>query len=77
VMLELGQPTHAYDAAHVAGRALRARRARPGETLETLDGVERQLATAGRGLGTPVRTASSSTETITSSVSRASWWCGQ
>ena len=51
VMLELGQPTHAYDAAHVAGRTLRARRARPGETLETLDGVERQLATTGRGLG--------------------------
>jgi len=51
VMLELGQPTHAYDAAHVAGRALRARRARPGESLETLDGVERRLATAGRGLG--------------------------
>jgi phenylalanyl-tRNA synthetase beta chain len=51
VMLELGQPTHAYDAAHVAGRTLRARRARPGETLETLDGVVRQLATAGRGLG--------------------------
>ena len=51
VMLELGQPTHAYDAAHVAGRTLRARRARPGETLETLDGVLRELAVAGRGLG--------------------------
>jgi phenylalanyl-tRNA synthetase beta chain len=51
VMLELGQPTHAYDAAHVAGRTIRARRARPGETLVTLDGVERKLATAGRGLG--------------------------
>ena len=51
VMLELGQPTHAYDAAHVAKRTLRARRARPGETLLTLDGVQRQLAMAGRGLG--------------------------
>jgi phenylalanyl-tRNA synthetase beta chain len=51
VMLELGQPTHAYDAAHVAQRTLRARRARPGETLETLDGVTRELAKAGRGLG--------------------------
>ena len=51
VMLELGQPTHAYDAAHVAQRTLRARRARRGETLETLDGVQRELATAGRGLG--------------------------
>lgn len=51
VMLELGQPTHPYDAAHVAGRALRARAARSGETLVTLDGVTRELARAGRGLG--------------------------
>ena len=51
VMLELGQPTHPYDAAHVAQRTLRARRARPGETIVTLDGVERKLAVAGRGLG--------------------------
>lgn len=51
VMLELGQPTHPYDAAQVAQRTLRARRARPGETLITLDGVERQLAKSGRGLG--------------------------
>ena len=51
VMLELGQPTHPYDAAHVVAATLRARRARPGETLETLDGVRRALATAGRGLG--------------------------
>lgn len=51
VMLELGQPTHPYDAARVAGRTLRARRARTGETLTTLDGVERTLAVGGRGLG--------------------------
>jgi phenylalanyl-tRNA synthetase beta chain len=51
VMLELGQPTHPYDASRVAKRTLRARRARPGETLFTLDGVERRLATPGRGLG--------------------------
>ncbi|HVB52491.1 MAG TPA: phenylalanine--tRNA ligase subunit beta [Acidimicrobiales bacterium] len=51
VMLELGQPTHPYDAQHVAGRTLRARRARPGETLTTLDGVERKLAKSGKGLG--------------------------
>ena len=51
VMLELGQPTHPYDAAHVAGRMLRARRARAGEVLETLDGVRRELAKTGRGLG--------------------------
>jgi phenylalanyl-tRNA synthetase beta chain len=51
VMLELGQPTHPYDAAFVAGRTLCARRARAGEVLVTLDGVERELAKAGRGLG--------------------------
>ncbi|MFZ0768952.1 MAG: phenylalanine--tRNA ligase subunit beta, partial [Acidimicrobiales bacterium] len=51
VMLELGQPTHPYDAAHVAQRTLRARRARSGETLTTLDGVKRELARSGRGLG--------------------------
>ncbi len=51
VMLELGQPTHPYDASRVAKHTLRARRARPGETLTTLDGVERQLASPGRGLG--------------------------
>lgn len=51
VMLELGQPTHPYDAAKVVGRSLGARRARAGETLVTLDGVERALARPGRGLG--------------------------
>ncbi|HUX03865.1 MAG TPA: phenylalanine--tRNA ligase subunit beta [Acidimicrobiales bacterium] len=51
VMLELGQPTHPYDATHVAGRTLRARAARAGEVLETLDGTVRELAKAGRGLG--------------------------
>ena len=51
VMLELGQPTHPYDARRVANQTLRARRARPGESLETLDGVSRNLAMVGRGLG--------------------------
>jgi phenylalanyl-tRNA synthetase beta chain len=51
VMLELGQPTHPYDAARVAGHTLKARRARSGETLTTLDGVARELARQGRGLG--------------------------
>jgi phenylalanyl-tRNA synthetase beta chain len=36
VLLELGQPMHAYDARRVKGR-LRARFARPGETLTLLD----------------------------------------
>jgi phenylalanyl-tRNA synthetase beta chain len=43
VMLEMGQPTHAFDYAKLAGRALRIRRARAGEKLRTLDGVERAL----------------------------------
>jgi phenylalanyl-tRNA synthetase beta chain len=41
VMLELGQPNHPYDLALVPGRGLVVRRARPGEQLETLDGVVR------------------------------------
>ena len=43
VMLELGQPLHAYDAERLAGRALVARRARRDERLRTLDGVDREL----------------------------------
>jgi phenylalanyl-tRNA synthetase beta chain len=41
VMLELGQPNHPYDLAKVRGGGLRVRRARPGESLMTLDDVER------------------------------------
>src|SRR6185503_11521599 len=43
VMLEIGQPMHAFDLERVAGRRLVIRRARPGEPLRTLDGIERQL----------------------------------
>jgi phenylalanyl-tRNA synthetase beta chain len=43
VMLEMGQPTHAFDYAKLAGKALRIRRARPGEKIRTLDGVDRAL----------------------------------
>lgn len=43
VMLELGQPMHAYDYDCVADRTLIARRAKAGETLTTLDGNEREL----------------------------------
>lgn len=47
VLMELGQPLHAYDLAHIASESglptLRARRATAGETLKTLDGVDRKL----------------------------------
>lgn len=43
VMLELGQPMHAYDADKVAGRTLIVRRAEEGEKLITLDDKERIL----------------------------------
>lgn len=40
-----GQPVHAFDAAKLAGDAIVVRRARSGETLRTLDGVDRKLGT--------------------------------
>lgn len=42
VMLLVGQPLHAYDAARLDG-PITVRRARAGERLETLDGVRRDL----------------------------------
>ena len=43
VMWEMGHPIHTFDADEVADRHIIIRRAREGETLETLDGVERTL----------------------------------
>jgi phenylalanyl-tRNA synthetase beta chain len=43
VLLELGQPMHAFDLERLAARALVIRRARSGERLRTLDGVDRAL----------------------------------
>src|SRR5579863_2788376 len=43
VMLELGHPMHAFDLDLVAEKRIVVRRARPGEKMRTLDGIERVL----------------------------------
>jgi phenylalanyl-tRNA synthetase beta chain len=44
VMLEIGQPMHAFDLERLGGGRLVIRRAEPGEILRTLDGVQRTLS---------------------------------
>ena len=41
---EMGHPTHAFDLDLLEGGKIIVRRARPGETLKTLDGVDRKLS---------------------------------
>ncbi|HEV2350639.1 MAG TPA: phenylalanine--tRNA ligase subunit beta [Terriglobia bacterium] len=43
VLMELGHPLHAFDLAFLRDKKIIVRRARPGEHLKTLDGVDRTL----------------------------------
>ena len=43
-MLEYGQPMHAFDLRFVDGAKIRIRNAKAGETITTLDGIERKLS---------------------------------
>jgi phenylalanyl-tRNA synthetase beta chain len=43
VMLELGHPLHTFDYDQVRDHKIVVRRAKPGEKMRTLDGIERQL----------------------------------
>jgi phenylalanyl-tRNA synthetase beta chain len=86
VMIELGQPSHAFDLARVPGGALVVRWAREGERLTTLDGTERTLPTrvgviAGKGGEPPLALAgimggaSSEIQETTQVVAlEAAWW---
>lgn len=43
VLLELGQPLHAFDLDRLEGQEVRVRRARAGETIDLLDGSKKKL----------------------------------
>src|SRR5437763_473689 len=43
-LMEMGHPTHAFDLDKLEGGKIIVRRARQGETLKTLDGVDRKLS---------------------------------
>jgi len=46
VLMETGQPLHAFDYDKLAGGKISVRRARTGETIVTIDGIERKLDTS-------------------------------
>ena len=86
VMIEMGQPSHAFDLARVPGGALVVRWSREGERLATLDGQQRTLPAqvgviAGKG-GAPALAlagimggASSEIQETTRVVAlEAAWW---
>lgn len=58
VMFELGQPLHAFDLDKVAEQRLIVRRARAGEKLRTLDGIERALPAGTCVVADPARAIS-------------------
>jgi len=45
ILLELGQPMHAFDLARIKGREINARCAAPGESIVTIDDRQRELDT--------------------------------
>ena len=46
VLLDLGQPMHAFDLARLEGKAIHVRFAKDGEKIQTLDGVVRELSSS-------------------------------
>jgi phenylalanyl-tRNA synthetase beta chain len=86
VMLELGQPNHTYDLAKVPSGELRIRWARDGESITTLDGIERKLTGRRDGVitdssDTPIGIAgvmggasTEISESTTAVVLECAWW---